>query len=216
MTLPITRRYCIPVGQYIRPVGPLFPGNLLSVVGKADALLALAYQRASDLEQSAEISARDVIEKAHNRAQLLKTELAVTAQREVWEGVLLTWLTFVEGVRSQQIDAGWLALETVKSLLSKLQIETTLQQKLVSSVALLLEQQIRDVAGELRVCVAEADYVRITLDSLGQSNIIVLPDKTLCSGDCVLRCGEFFFRTNFQNNVQVLLDAVGSLQVIEH
>jgi flagellar biosynthesis/type III secretory pathway protein FliH len=192
----------------LRWQGPVLSADVWPTLSQGSEILAVARKLAEDLTKQAELQAIEILDSAHIQAQLNAAQDSLTAQRDVWQGVLQAWLGFVERIYAQRGEALNFALQAVKVVVKHLKLDTSVEQQLVSSVSLLLEQSVHTASGELRVCPEDAPAVHVVLNSLGRSDLVVVVDAAMSSGACVLRCGELSFETQFENNVQVMLDAL--------
>jgi flagellar biosynthesis/type III secretory pathway protein FliH len=208
MPLHVARRYVSPPGMSLRWQGPVLSADVWPALSQGSEILAVARKLAEDVTKRAEFQAIEILDSAHIQAQLTATQDSLAAQRDVWKGVLEAWLGFVERVYAQRCEAVDFALQAVKVVVKHLKLDTSVEQQMVSSVSLLLEQSVQTAAGELRVCPEDAPAVHVVLSRLGRSDLLIVADAAISSGACVLRCGELSFETRFDNNVQVMLDAL--------
>lgn len=192
----------------LRWIGPLLSSDVWPAVGNANEVLAAAQRQAAEIVQNAEVQASDALQVAQSQSQLEATHARVAAQREVWQGVLGSWLNFVGGVNSQRTAAQDFAWHALKAVVARLKLDASTEQQMASNVALLLEHHIHTTTGELRVSAQDAHAARMALDRMARTDLTVAVDPAMSAGTCVLQCGELSFETDFQNNVQVMLDAL--------
>lgn len=208
MPLKIARRYVSPPDMPLRWQGPVLSADVWPAVSQGSEILAVAKKLAEDITKQAEFKAVEIQALAHAQGQLAATKYSLAAQRDVWQGVLQAWICLVERVHAQRGEALDFALDAVKLVVKHLKLDASAEERIASSVSLLLEHNVRIAAGELRVCPEDAPVVHIVLRRLGRTDLMVTVDAGMASGACVLRCGELSFETRFDNNVQVMLDAL--------
>lgn len=207
MPLPIARRYASPADLPLRWCGPLLLADVWPAVRHAEDVVGAARERAAAITRIAE----EEVAKTLNKAQLSVSQACLAAQRDVWRGVLDAWLDFVVRVHAQRAEASDFALHALKLLVGRLKMDTNAEQQLMSSVSLLLDQHLHSTAGEIRVCAVDAQAVTAALAICGRSEVVVVPDPDMPRGACVLRCGGLSFETSFDDNVQMVLDALDQL-----
>lgn len=211
MSLPISRRYVSPSDVPLRWSGPLLLGDVWPAVRCADDVVSAARARADAIARMAEDAAAESLASAQLQAQLCASQACLAAQRDVWRDVLQTWLDFVAGVHAQRAEALDFALHALKLVVRRLKLDATTEQQLMSSVSLLLDQHLHSTAGEIRVCALDAQAATAALAGCGRSEVVVVPDPAMPRGACELRCGELSFQTRFDDNVQMVLDALDQL-----
>lgn len=208
MPLPVVKHYTSPIGMPLRWNGPLLAADVWPAVSDANGVLAVARRQAEEITRSAEAQAVEILNAVQTQAGLEATQACLVAQREVWQGVLQVWLSFVEGVHSQRAEALDFALQAAKAVVGRLKLDASIEQQMASSLSLVLEHNMHTAAGELRVCAEDVPAVHAVLSRWGRSDMVVVPDPAMSSGTCVLRCDKTSFETQFGNNVQVMLDAL--------
>jgi flagellar biosynthesis/type III secretory pathway protein FliH len=192
----------------LRWQGPVLSEDVWPALNQGGEILAVARQISQDLVRQAEHEAMEILDIARAKAQIRATQDGLEAQRTVWHGVLHAWLGFVEKVHAQKSEAFDIALQAVKLVVKHLKLDASAEQQMTSNIALLLEQSVHNAAGEIRVCPEDVPKVQLVLNRLGCSNLLVAVDAAMSSGDCMLRCGELTFETRFENNVEVVLNAL--------
>lgn len=211
MPLPIARRYASPAGLPLRWCGPLLLADVWPAVRQAGDVVGAATERAAAIIRAAEEEAAETLSKARLQAQLCAMQASLAAQRDVWQGPLQAWLDFVARLHAQRAEASDFALDAIKLVVGRLKLDTTVEQQLMSSVSLLLEHHVHSNGGEIRASVVDAAALTAALSACGRFDVVVVPDPDMPSGSCVLRCGELSFETSFDDNVQMVSDALDQL-----
>jgi hypothetical protein len=194
--------------MHLRWSGSLLSSDVWPAVSNAAEVLAAAQRQAAEILRNAEAQASDAFQAAQIQSELAATQARVAAQREVWEGVLGSWLDFVERVHSQRAEAQSLALHALKTVVARLKLDASTEQQMTSSVALVLEHHMHSSTGELRVSTQDAPAARAVLDRMDRADLTVAVSPSMPAGACVLRCGELSFETEFESNMQLMLDAL--------
>lgn len=205
MSLPITRRYKLPPDRSLHSSKNYFSADMLPAIRSAEDILTQAKIDARQLQEVAQAHAQAHLEQIELEARHLSTNAALVAQREVWQGVLEEWLVFVKGLQAQR-EITREALQTLCSMvLEKIRTNTSVEEKLESSISLVLDHWVDSRRGELHVHVDELEAAQAALRQTGRLDIPVKADLTVAKGACILRCGDLSFATDFGENLDALI-----------